>query len=154
MKHFSNEETLRYVRNEWNAEDRAALEGHLYTCDQCLDMYLQVVEEEESNLPMIADETSFTDAVMVGIKEMKVTSIPVKPRPKPFYQQAFFHYFLAAAATIVLMMSGVFQSLTQYTETVQSAQIAVKTPSITEGIIDKTFNWMDSLEKKNKEVIR
>lgn len=153
MKHFSYKETLRYVRNEWKEEDRVALEGHLYTCDQCLEMYLQVVEEEESNLPMIADETNFTDSVMVGIKEQKAP-VQVKARPNPFYQQAFFHYFLAAAATILLMSSGVFQSLTQYTENVQGPQVTAKTPSVTEGIIDKTFNWMDSLEKKNKEVIR
>lgn len=154
MKHFSDDEILRYVRNELKEADRAAFEGHLYSCDPCLDSYLQVVENEAANLPVMADESDFTERVMVDVGVYKKTKEKEQatPKIKRFYHQVVFHYFLAAAATILLMMSGVFQSLTKYTDTVQSPQIAEKAPSVTEGIIDKTFNWMDSLEKKNEEV--
>jgi hypothetical protein len=68
---------------------------------------------------------------------------------KPFYQQAAFHYLLAAAATLLLTFSGVFQSLATYASAVEAPQyMKEKKPSVTEGVIDKTFAWMDSLEKK------
>jgi len=63
-----------------------------------------------------------------------------------------FHYFLAAAATILLMFTGAFQSLVSYANSLESPlNIQEKKPSVTEGVINKTFAWMDSLEKKEAD---
>ncbi|PMX96420.1 hypothetical protein C1Y18_36280, partial [Pseudomonas sp. MPR-R5A] len=68
-----------------------------------------------------------------------------------FYQKSIFHYGVAAAMTLILMSTGVFQSLTQYAGGVESQGFKEKDTSMTEGIVDKTFAWMDSLERSNKE---
>jgi anti-sigma factor RsiW len=155
MKHFSYDEWLNYVKDEINEKTREEFESHLYTCDQCLELYLEAVAVHESSLPILSNESSFTDLVMADISKQKAagkkTSAPkqtVKAK-KPFYQQAAFHYLLAAAATLLLTFSGVFQSLATYASAVEAPQnMKEKKPSVTEGVIDKTFAWMDSLEKK------
>jgi len=155
MKHYSYEEWTKYVKNEVEQDVREEFENHLYSCDQCLDYYLQAVAEEERDLPIIEDEAEFTNLVMAKIAESKppqIQSAKKKSTPrKPFYQTAIFHYSIAAAMTLILMTTGVFQSITKYTETVQTSSFHVKETSVTEGIVNKTFAWMDSLEKKSKE---
>ncbi|WHY01079.1 hypothetical protein [Neobacillus sp. DY30] len=155
MKHFRYDEWLSYVRDEVSGKTREELESHLYTCDQCLEHYLLAVSEHESSLPVLSDENSFTDLVMAEVSKQKefneqppVVKQSVKKK-KPFYQQAAFHYFIAAAATLLLTFSGVFQSLAAYAGAIEAPQYSKeKKPTVTEGVIDKTFAWMDSLEKK------
>lgn len=155
MKHYSYDEWLSYVKDEVSGKTREELESHLYTCDQCLEHYLQAVSEHESSLPVLSNETSFTDLVMAEVSKQKEfheipapLKQPVKTK-KPIYQQAAFHYLIAAAATLFLTFSGVFQSLASYASAVEAPQHSKeKKPTVTEGVIDKTFAWMDSLEKK------
>ncbi|MBS4191857.1 hypothetical protein KHA94_16950 [Bacillus sp. FJAT-49705] len=154
MKHYSKEEWLKYVKNELNKDVREGFENHLYGCDQCLDLYLQAVAEEESQLPIMLNEADFTDSIMASIAEYKNNHIErpqVRKKSKSFYQSALFHYSIAAAMTILLMTTGVFQSITKYAENVQSPSFKEKETSMTEGIVNKTFAWMDSLETKNKK---
>jgi hypothetical protein len=151
MKHFSYDEWLNYIKNDITENIREEFENHLYTCDQCLELYLQAIAEHESSLPNLTNESIFTDQVMTEVSKQHSKESAVEPKKKtkrPYYQQAAFHYFLAAAATLLLMFSGVFQSLATYASAVESPKVQEKKPSVTEGVIDKTFAWMDSLEKK------
>jgi hypothetical protein len=183
MKHYSYDEWQQYVKNEIADRSREELENHLYTCDQCLEEYLLAVSTNESSLPTLSNESSFTDLVMEMVPDTvrtlntmsNVPSVPdtirtlntmptvysnsmgdteddsgkdTQTKTRPFYQQAVFHYLLAAAATILLMFSGAFQSLLTYTSSLEKPHIQETHPSVTEGVIDKTFAWMDSLEKK------
>jgi anti-sigma factor RsiW len=155
MKHYSYDEWLSYVKDEGSAKIREELESHLYTCDQCLEHYIQAVSEHESSLPVLSNENSFTDLVMAEVSKQKefiekpaVLKQPVKMK-KTFYQEASFHYLIAAAATLLLTFSGVFQSLATYAGALEAPQhMKEKKQTVTEGVIDKTFAWMDSLEKK------
>jgi hypothetical protein len=158
MKHFPYDEWLKYVRNEINENNCEEYESHLYTCDQCLDYYLQAVTENESSFPILSSEGSFTDIVMAKVFKQKVEvvtdqQVALKAQPKaiakkPFYQQAVFHYLLAAVATLMLTFTGAFHSLAVFAGTVESPHFQEKRPSVTAGVINKTFAWMDSLEKK------
>jgi quinol-cytochrome oxidoreductase complex cytochrome b subunit len=151
MKHFSYDEWLNYIKNDITENIREEFENHLYTCDQCLELYLQAIAEHESSLPTLPNESIFTELVMSEVSKQhpKESAVEQKETKKrPFYQHAAFHYFLAAAATLLLMFSGVFQSLATYASAVEAPTIQEKKPSVTEGVIDKTFAWMDSLEKK------
>jgi hypothetical protein len=160
MKHYTYDEWLQYVNDEINENSRQELEDHLYSCDQCLNQYLMAMEANESSLPILSDMSEFTDSVMAEVSKQKIVvpdtkndtknDAKTKMTPKPFYQQAAFHYLLAAAATILLTFTGAFQSLATYANALESPQPQVqkKKHSVTEGVINKTFAWMDSLEKK------
>lgn len=174
MKHYSYDEWMKYVKDEINDTDREQLENHLYTCDKCLENYLEAVSANETSLPVLSNESSFTDQVMAMLTPSVVPdtindlttmeTVRLVPdtinntinntvdRKKPFYQQAVFHYLLAAVATILLMFSGAFQSLATYASSLESPQhVQEKKSSMTEGVINKTFAWMDSLEKKEAD---
>lgn len=164
MTHYTYAEWQKYVRNELDNNTREKLENHLYTCDQCLNHYLQAVEANESSLPSLSDQQSFTDFIMAAVSN--TDSVPdtksntndlemvpdtksnTKTLKKPFYQQAAFHYLLAVAATLFLMFSGAFQSLARYASFIDAQHVQERKPSVTEGVMNKTFAWMDSLEKK------
>ncbi|PGY07003.1 anti-sigma factor [Bacillus sp. AFS031507] len=160
MKHYTYDEWLQYVNDEINENSRQELEGHLYSCDQCLNHYLMAMEANESSLPILSDMSEFTDLVMAEVSKQKIVvpdtkndiknDAKTKMEKKPFYHQAAFHYLLAAAATILLTFTGAFQSLATYANALESPQPQVqkKKHSVTEGVINKTFAWMDSLEKK------
>jgi hypothetical protein len=150
--HYSYEVWCQYVKNEMDGNAREAVETHLYSCDQCLDIYLQALDTEDSNLPINQKGSQFTDAVMANIADLKKKNARLEEGKKSFYQSSAFHYLLAAAMTIFMMTTGVFQSITKVAATVQSPQILQKSPSFSEGLIHKTFDWMDSFEFKNKEV--
>ena len=57
MKHFSYDEWLNYVKDEINDKAREELESHLYSCDQCLEHYLQALSVNESSLPILSNES-------------------------------------------------------------------------------------------------
>jgi anti-sigma factor RsiW len=140
LMHYSFNQWLQYVRNEVSEKSRNELESHLYTCDACLEQYLKAVEENESLLPTISEAINFTEMIMTQVQSKKATD------KRPFYQQVVFHYLLAAVATIILTLSGAFHSLATYAGTVQSTE--KNHPSVTEGVMNKTLAWMDSIEKK------
>ncbi|AZU60251.1 anti-sigma factor family protein [Neobacillus mesonae] len=164
MTHYTYEEWMKYVRNELESSTREKLETHLYTCDQCLEHYLQAVEANETSLPTLSNEQNFTDLVMKQVSAVPAavpdtnseivremvpdTKDDTKLQKRPFYQQAGFHYLLAVAATLLLMFSGAFQSLVKYAAVFDSQSVQERKPSVTEGVMNKTFAWMDSLEKK------
>ncbi|MBM7654254.1 hypothetical protein [Neobacillus cucumis] len=149
MKHYSYAEWQQYVKDEMGNSLREELEGHLYTCDQCLDIYLQAVTANETSLPTLPNETQFTDRVMemVPVTNCNVSKVEITKRVP---DTRLFHYLLAAAATLLLMFTGVFQTLASYTSAFEKPMIQEKKPkpSVTEGVINRTFAWMDSIEKK------
>lgn len=174
MKHYTYDEWLQYVKDEITGKKREELEEHLYTCDQCLETYLLAVTANESSLPILTNEAGFTDAIMAEVAKQNlmvpdaveelntmpiVVSAPITVtdtkkderksiKKKPIYQQAAFHYLLAAVATILLTFTGAFQSLANYASTLETKQVQEKRPSMTEGLMNKTFAWVDSIEKK------
>ncbi|MCM3570460.1 hypothetical protein [Neobacillus mesonae] len=160
MTHYAYAEWQKYVRNELGSTKREELETHLYTCDQCLGYYLQAIAENESSLPALSNESSFTDLVMAAVTKQPEVSdtqnnagnleiVPdTKIQKKPFYQRVSFHYLLAVAATLFLMFTGAFHTLTKYANVMDTHRVQEGKPSVTEGVMNKTFAWMDALEKK------
>lgn len=161
MKHYSLERWQQYVKDELSEHQREELEYHLYTCNQCLEVYLEAVTANETSLPALPNDNEFTNRIMemVPVTNKNISMVKMDSlvpdtdtntdnNSRPFYQRAGFHYLLAAAATLLLMFSGAFQSLASYAGSLEKPIMEEKKPSVTEGVINKTFAWMDSLEKK------
>lgn len=56
MDHYSLEEWLEYVKNELGEKERVIYEDHLYTCDQCLEVYLEAMDKAEHSFPSMPRE--------------------------------------------------------------------------------------------------
>lgn len=154
MNHYTYHEWYKYVKGERKQNKKRLMDKHLYTCDHCLNLYLQAVEELEHLLPDIINQDYFTDEVMSQVSEIEGTDLPAQLKSRtnrrPVYQSVFFHYAIAVAMTILLMTTGVFQTIFHYADNVQKNSFQPKETSITVGLVDKTFTWIDSLKDKRK----
>lgn len=178
MNHYSYEQWKDYVKNDVDESVRKMYEDHLYSCDQCLGTYLDAVADCAADLPVIENEDHFTDLVMAHIKASSKEVVDTEDlsqmvhltdgtetaalkekrhktgadkKKTPFYQRTVFHYTVAAAMTFILMSSGVFQTITDVAVSVSDPEREEEIPSVTEGFLDKTFAWVDSLSFKNEE---
>lgn len=146
MSHQSKEAWIRYVNDELPEAARRMYEDHLYDCEKCMENYLQAIDES-SHLPLdVEDTTSFIDDIMIHIEQVPEVSKTKKSGQKKhaLYKRTVFHYVLAASLTLVLMSSGVFQSLTNYVDEVQKTTVSEESPSITEQIMNRAFEQSNS----------
>ncbi|MGQ0516799.1 hypothetical protein ACT453_40255, partial [Bacillus sp. D-CC] len=75
-------------------------------CDHCLALYMESIDEQQENLPMINDD-SFTNEVMTQIDFE--TLQPNENIKTNSLKRTIVHYIIATAATIIFMVSGLFQ---------------------------------------------
>ncbi|AXN39356.1 hypothetical protein [Peribacillus butanolivorans] len=153
MNHVSEAGWIAYLADEMPDNLKIEYENHLYSCDECLTVYMEAMERAESSL--LVEELDIADSVMSSITQLSEVSFEeVKQiKKEKSLRMITRHYLIAAGFTILLMAAGVFQSLTEYVDSVESSTVK-ETQTLTDGLIDKTFNWMDSIEKKNKEGFR
>ncbi|MGE7767625.1 hypothetical protein [Peribacillus sp. NPDC096540] len=153
MNHVSEAEWITYLADEMPDALKIEYENHLYSCDECLAVYMEAMERAESSLNV--EDLDIADSVMDSIAQLnKVSFEEAKQiRKEKSLRTITRHYLIAAGFTILLMAGGVFQSLTEYVDSVESSTIK-ENQTLTDDLIDKTFNWMDSIEKKNKEGFR
>lgn len=149
MKHVSLAEWTAYIADEVPDALKIEYENHLYSCDDCLTVYMEAMERKEFIQPI--EELDIADSVMRSIAQINAEpALEERSKKTKSLRTITKHYLIAAGFTILLMASGVFQSLAKYVDNVESSSLK-ETPPVTDGLIDKTFNWMDDIEKKNKE---
>ncbi|MDV7766052.1 MULTISPECIES: hypothetical protein [unclassified Peribacillus] len=153
MNHVPETGWVAYLADEIPESLKIEYENHLYSCDKCLSAYLEAMEKEESSLEI--EGFDIAGPVMDSISRLKGGYVEEDKqlRKENSLRTITRHYLIAAGFTILLMAGGVFQSFTEYVDSMESRSVK-ETQSLTDGIIDKTFNWMDSIEKKNKEGFR
>ncbi|MGF2614396.1 hypothetical protein FZC84_14475 [Rossellomorea vietnamensis] len=147
MKHIPYEEWLKYVEDRLNEPVREQYEEHLYSCDHCMEIYLEALEAAETSLPALSSESRFTDNVMADILGGKQMEAPGMEKEQKFYQKAPFHYIVAAAMTIVLMSTGVFQQLIGFAEEFEHDS----GPSVTNELMNKTTNFINEVENETRK---
>lgn len=162
MNHRREETWLQYVKDELTSAERAACEAHLDSCDACFDLYMQCLEQAGDLLPEIEDREAFSGAVMIRWEQEMpptrlVKRVPEQSKRKlriPWIQHPVFHYTVAAAITLILMSTGVFQSLVQQMERFDTAagkkveEEAVLHVSVSEKLMNKTIGMLDSIQPK------
>lgn len=144
MRHFSNEEWLLYIKDQIEEPKREELENHLFSCDQCLEIYLELVESQVEELPNLENDR-FTDEV--------VKKLPLKKEEqrKSFLQSPIFHYGVAAAVTFTLMSTGVFQSMTGIVGTVEASSFSEQKQSVSNSLMEKALSFFDIIGAKQEE---
>lgn len=71
MRHFSHEEWINYINGKLPETTCEELEDHLFSCDQCLEIYMKMIDRQAEELPLI-DYSSFTDEIMAELPQKKV----------------------------------------------------------------------------------
>ncbi|MFS0820641.1 anti-sigma factor family protein [Bacillus sp. 1P02SD] len=144
MRHFSNEEWLSYIKDEMEEPKREELENHLFSCDQCLEIYMELVESQAEELPAL-DNDRFTDEVTAKLPLQK------EKLRKSFLQSPIFHYGVAAVVTLTLMSTGVFQSMTGIIGTVEASSFSEQKQSVSNHLMEKALSLFDIIETSHEE---
>lgn len=145
MTHLSQTLLNNYVNDQVTAIERQHIEDHLFTCDECLHLYMTVMDQISESSEFIRS-SEFTNQV--------IQTLPIKPQTnkakpnKKFYKQPLFHYGIAAAITIILMTSGLFQELTSMVPKMTST--TSQHQSVSKTLVDKTVSLINSVETMKK----
>lgn len=146
MSHIALGEWKDYARDEMDDNKRTEYEEHLYSCDQCMSLYMEAIETIQDELPSIEGPSLYTNEVMERIPfERNSVNMTVK---KQWYEEKVFHYVLATAMTLILMASGIFGELLKITTEFERGQ---QSASFTENILNKTTALLDSVEKLEEQ---
>jgi predicted anti-sigma-YlaC factor YlaD len=152
VKHYSQAEWSLFIKGNLDESERESQEQHLNECDQCLQSYMEAMEQTAS-LPQLENEQLFTDDLMKVIGEIKQeATVPTNARrkTKTNHRQTILHYTAAAAVTLLLMGSGVFQQMYM-----QSAQISIDTlkhreESLSDKLMKKASVMLNSIHLPEK----
>jgi len=144
VRHYRDEEWLMYVKGELAESRREELEDHLYSCDQCLEIYMNLVEAQAEELPDIENDYFTYEVVM---------KLPVKKQrqKKSILQSPIFHYGVAAVVTLTLMSTGVFQSMTGIVGTVEASSFSKQKQSISTSLMEKALSVFDLINTDQEE---
>ncbi|RWR04535.1 hypothetical protein [Siminovitchia fortis] len=151
MNHIEYEKWMLYATDSLDEKTRMHFENHLYSCDHCLELYLQAVEEAESQMPVLSDPSGFTDSIMKGIGSTQEKQPPAKMKPKKnIRKQTLVHYTAAAAMTLVLMSTGIFSQLTTTVSSFENAAYK-QDHSVISGWLNKTDSITEKIEDNLRE---
>lgn len=103
MKHYSEYEWTQYFNDTVEYGKREEMDSHLLKCNDCLEIYLSVVEK--CDLPEeIGLSAEFTNQVLSKIDFHRSST------KREITKKTIFKYYIAAASiTMLLMYSGFFQ---------------------------------------------
>ncbi|EOP09116.1 MULTISPECIES: hypothetical protein [unclassified Bacillus (in: firmicutes)] len=136
MMHYSKEDWRNYTLDFIESNERESMEEHLYECDHCLALYMESIDEQHENLPMINDD-SFTNEVMTQINfEILQSNENIKTNS---LKRTIIHYIIATAATIIFMVSGLFQYIFTATSNFEKSSKHNES-SISQQIVNKSVD--------------
>ncbi|MGO0060704.1 hypothetical protein ACTID9_11950 [Brevibacillus fluminis] len=135
--HMTRSQWQQFILNQLSDQERERYEDHLYSCDECLEVYMACLDElaqpAAPSVPEVAE------------------AIPAhKPAAKPFYRQTLFHYGLAACITLLLMTTGLFSQLLAHSNQWNSIAGAKQHRSVTDQLMQKTTAFLDQLHPITK----
>jgi predicted anti-sigma-YlaC factor YlaD len=144
--HLTGKDLEGYLQEELTSEKRNQIESHMETCDSCFDWYMSLLENWTIDVHV---SNGFTDLTMKKLtqkledqsryqKESKKTSSYPKQT-----NRTLVHYLLAAGLTILLMVTGVFQSALEITD----KENVINQGTITNQLMKKTDHLLDKMKE-------
>lgn len=149
MKHYDQLEWVLYKSNLLDSKIYEEMEEHLYTCDDCMEIFLSLIDEEEINQAGSIVSVDFTNNVMNNLKNirpMKKKSVKKQPKlPNDF----FIYYTAVASVAIILTAGGFFSKLVDSVPQI-TANISIKEEKIMSNAI---YNFSEQITKKTSMFI-
>ncbi|SFL87505.1 hypothetical protein SAMN03159341_11143 [Paenibacillus sp. 1_12] len=172
MKHYTAEQWMFYVEQGLIDGENQQTEQHLVACDSCMELYMQSLERAADSYPSLPEEAALADRVMLVIETTdsrsnaasRITSTEgagsnlKQMNSWTWMRSPLFHYAVAAVITLVLMSSGVFQSMTDHPAGIDmssngeaQAEVAEEPVSVSKKLMDKTIIVLDSIQPKQEK---
>ncbi|PKM78213.1 MAG: hypothetical protein CVU90_02785 [Firmicutes bacterium HGW-Firmicutes-15] len=168
MKHFDVQEWLLFNQGEAGEEKEHLMEEHLVICEDCMQIFLDGIDEIEINRANAIITPDFTTRTIELVKEqserlnyLKQPSLQSYQHKDRWRRRLFSYYVAAAAVTLMLMSGGVFQSAIHQVPNI-SIPYSLEVPDKKHNLIftwptqlrEKTTGWIGSIELKNSKEVK
>ncbi|ATW26497.1 hypothetical protein [Candidatus Formimonas warabiya] len=157
MRHFSDEEWLVFKEGMVPPDLGQKMENHLVECDRCRERFLMLFGDKEIGAAETLLSEDFTDRVLDALGQEKGLFPKEKKRVSRPNKDSAVYFAVAAAITILLMGSGIFQSLVDIVPqfasraNVQEQWAGEKTGiGWSEKLVDQTADWMQNFEMQGR----
>jgi hypothetical protein len=153
MKHYDYLEWVFYKEKVLSKEKFKEMEEHLYECNECMDIFLSLIDSKEIDGAEKTIPHDFTNKVMKDIQKVKFKPKAKVQKNTISFKNAFGYYAAVAAVAIILTWGGFYSGLVDVLpqvakETAQKNRF--DTPSIvssfTEKIVNKTSNFVNDFQ--------
>ncbi|TCO71047.1 hypothetical protein [Marinisporobacter balticus] len=151
MNHYDQIQWILYKKGVLSIEASEKMEDHLSMCDQCLEIFLSLIDEEEIKSAHQMISPDFTASIIHEANTIKNDFM--KRKYKPEHKNLFIYYTAAAMVTLVLMGSGFFYTLVNtvpsITQSAVSQEHFMQTNRITnfsEKVVNKTSDFINHFE--------
>ncbi|CAK7054840.1 hypothetical protein CIW83_19850 [Tissierella sp. P1] len=158
MKHYDYVEWVLYKNNLLDKEIHRRMEEHLLLCDECMEIFLSLIDEQEmENVGAIIPE-DFTVKVLDSIKNITPIKKPIRKTTKKTIKKKvsndFFVYYAAVASVaVILTATGFFgrivDTVPQISSNVSSKESRFKASTIydlTEEITNRTSKFINNFQ--------
>jgi anti-sigma factor RsiW len=156
----SNRDWQAYIKHQLQNDTSLEYEEHLYACDACLELYMEVVEalQQPTSVKAINKQA---DKIMAQIQSENHVDTPEKiavqgiVTPKgirrvPLTRRPLFQYGVAAILTLMLMSAGVFQGLSHRISHIESKTNRDQQESFSQKLMEKTVAMLDAVQTQPK----
>ncbi len=162
MTHYDYIEWIFYKEKVFPKEKMIKMEEHLYTCSECMDIFLSLIDAKEVNKAEEFLSQDFTDGVMKSIENIKHIPKSKVKKSNINYRDVFTYYVAVASVAIVLTLGGFYSGLVDMVPRVtQSTTIKAHTNlpnmvvDISGKIVNRTSDFINNFEISNmKEDVR
>lgn len=133
MDHLTESQLQQYTEEQLTESEQSMVESHFVECDTCFETYIHLAERDSSTL-----SDDFTEQTIGYI----VAQHPTFQQNKP--SNTFVHYVIAAGFTLLLMMTGIFNYMTDSVD----PNALEKQPSFSAQMMEKTGEWLDEITNR------
>lgn len=144
MMHYNLDEWKLYINDLIDENERIDMENHLFKCDECLEIYLNAVNE--SDLVKEVLNQDFTNDVIKTIRNEKA----LNKKENRSTLNVFMYYTAAAAVTLFLMSQGFFTAITR--EVPKTTANIMNTSKYVESISGSS--WTEELVQKTMNIFK
>lgn len=154
MKHYDYVEWLLYKNNLISEEKRIEMEDHLYSCDNCMEIFLSSIEEIEIEEAGKLIPEDFTQGILKKTKNIRTIKRPKNKNKR--LNEIFLYYASVASVAIFLTAGGIFGSMVEVVPKIdvgvgieESRVKAGKIYDLSESITNRTSEFINNFGRKN-----
>lgn len=157
MKHYRNE-WAKYKNGLVTAGKAEKMSIHLSECDQCLEEFLALVDEQEISEAEISLDRGFTERVMkvVAAEKKKEKARKYADRAEK-NKNSIIYYVAAASITLIFVGSGLFQAFVQGFAEPAALELSTKiihdqrSYDFSGKIVNKASLWIENFESQRRD---
>lgn len=158
MKHYDYVEWALYKNNLLDRKLHEEMEEHLYLCDECMEIFLSLIDEDEIKKAEDLISEEFTLQVMDNIKNISPMRRPVKEKGNHKSSKDFFLYYVAVASVAVILTAGgafgkIIDTVAQINTNISFNDSKLQTNKVydfSETIVNRTSKFINEFELRNK----